>query len=1047
MRGFVETKQQKIKALMSKLLMHKHSEDEQENEEIVKKRFHLGQHICVVGSCSAAADDENGEKVESFNGSRKRITRGNLKGKGKRGGLRKKSMIDGGDDECGDLGEKDEGFVQENGNVGGDFGGKGVGKDLEKKSSDFVDSEGQDFEKMGGCGDQDIRDETEVSERSGKQKKVNYEESTKLRRRCRENVRSFKNAFNEELDEFFPGGDCLTKRRKKSSADKDGEKNCRSRLRGQNNKEIDTSKDGLTSLEGGAVRKRRDLKDDNGDPLSVMCHQCQRNDKGRVVTCGNCKWKRFCVPCMTKWYPTMTEDDFARSCPVCQFNCNCIRCLRMEVPEKDKERFNLMLRFTDEEKIQSSKYIVSMLLPFLKQFNEEQMREKQIEAQVRGLSLSELEVEKAKCGLGERMHCDNCISYETSGEDCHPKSTLCIQVETSNKDHSRSTSQWKPLKDGNIPCPPNTLGGCGKGILKLMCLCGNDYVLKLLASAEELSSKYKLIPETPGQRCSCFNSVSEIGTNKLKSLKTASREDCSDNYLWCEVDVNSRQFFNGYVEGRGDSVTKLHCDMTDVVNVLTHIQEVTLTSDQQASIEKLKQKHIAQDKREIFGSEQMVNNKVEKQKVEFSVTKGALNKHIPRTRSRSKEDLGSKREAASMTGISITRKGNVMDQMLEKQHDMTEKKSTELGEHAGNIDVGTWDNNIEGIEHPGGGAIWDIFRRQDSPKLEEYLRKNFREFRHVNCRPLDQVVHPIHDRTFYLTLDHKRRLKEEYGIEPWTFVQKQGDAVYIPAGCPNQVRNIQSCIKVSMGFVSPENVSEGIRLAEEIRVLPQNHSAKVDNLEIKKLILNAIAQAARDLEKLPVKRMRDFGTAIYRRKKAANAPAVNDDNAVVALYPKNLEDNFQSCKSYNSSSKVAGQSLESDTQSVPSTSDKVVQDCILGSSEMEDVPSEKDGKEVHSSDKTTTSKIDSVKQFVEVVSYTMSSEIDRLKARNQVIDSEIATYSAEADALQKASAAQSLKIANLDVAGGLTESTLQRSLDELTIMENEWRKRVDMLDF
>ncbi|KAK1382773.1 hypothetical protein POM88_020508 [Heracleum sosnowskyi] len=78
--------------------------------------------------------------------------------------------------------------------------------------------------------------------------------------------------------------------------------------------------------------------------------------------------------------------------------------------------------------------------------------------------------------------------------------------------------------------------------------------------------------------------------------------------------------------------------------------------------------------------------------------------------------------------------------------------------------------------------------------------------------------------------------------------------------------------------------------------------------------------------------------------------------------------------------------------------------------------------------------------------YNMS-EIGRLKARNQVIDSKIATYSAEADALQKASAAQSLKIANLDVGGALNEATLQRSLDELTIMENEWRKRVDMLDF
>ena len=29
------------------------------------------------------------------------------------------------------------------------------------------------------------------------------------------------------------------------------------------------------------------------------------------------------------------------------------------------------------------------------------------------------------------------------------------------------------------------------------------------------------------------------------------------------------------------------------------------------------------------------------------------------------------------------------------------------------------------------------------------------------------------------------------GIEPWTFVQNLGDAVFIPAGCPHQVRNLK----------------------------------------------------------------------------------------------------------------------------------------------------------------------------------------------------------------------------------------------------------------
>ena len=48
-------------------------------------------------------------------------------------------------------------------------------------------------------------------------------------------------------------------------------------------------------------------------------------------------------------------------------------------------------------------------------------------------------------------------------------------------------------------------------------------------------------------------------------------------------------------------------------------------------------------------------------------------------------------------------------------------------------------NSLEEVEAAEGGALWDIFRRQDIPKLNEYLNKHFREFRHTHCCPLPQV--------------------------------------------------------------------------------------------------------------------------------------------------------------------------------------------------------------------------------------------------------------------------------------------------------------------
>lgn len=45
---------------------------------------------------------------------------------------------------------------------------------------------------------------------------------------------------------------------------------------------------------------------------------------------------------------------------------------------------------------------------------------------------------------------------------------------------------------------------------------------------------------------------------------------------------------------------------------------------------------------------------------------------------------------------------------------------------------------------------------------------------------------------------------QEYGVRGWPIVQCEGEAVFIPAGAPHQVRNLQSCIKIAEDYVSPE---------------------------------------------------------------------------------------------------------------------------------------------------------------------------------------------------------------------------------------------------
>ncbi|KAH9670160.1 transcription factor jumonji (JmjC) domain-containing protein [Citrus sinensis] len=625
------------------------------------------------------------------------------------------------------------------------------------------------------------------------------------------------------------------------------------------------------------------------------------------------------------------------------------------------------------ENIGHFKYLLRLLYPFLRKFHHDQVKEKKIEAKIKGLELSEIEVPQVVLRSNERLFCNNCktsivdyyrscprCSYDLCLTCCREIRDGCLQggvnmytshfdrgkaylhggeslplpsgkksgIRFSSKKRMRKISQWKARENGDIPCPVNKLGGCGHEYLELKCIFANGWLSELKVKAKKLVKVHNLVdrPHHSGQSCSCFKLNGQIDCCSKSLRKAASREGVSDNYLYCPsatdvqheslehfkshwikgepviitnvldyssglswepmvmsravrdtsyskgsqklvVKINTYQFFKAYMEGRthsnswpvilklkdwppsclfeerlpchgaefmnilpykdythpysgilniatklppdflkpdlgpkayiaygvaeelgrGDSVTKLHCDMSDAVNVLMHTAKVDYSSKQVAEIEKLKRKHAIQDRREFF------------------------NPLYAR------------------------------DETFDMNHSKSEEKLRPIS---------SMQSNTLSLNGKDGGALWDIFRREDVPKLGEYLRNHHKEFRHVYCSPVEQVVHPIHDQTFYLNMYHKKKLKEEFGVEPWSFVQQLGEAVLIPAGCPHQVRNLMSCTKIALDFVSPENINECIRLTDEFRTLPRNHRAKKDKLQVKKMCLHAIDYVVQGLEKL-----------------------------------------------------------------------------------------------------------------------------------------------------------------------------------------------------
>uniref|UniRef100_A0A182MP00 [histone H3]-dimethyl-L-lysine(9) demethylase n=1 Tax=Anopheles culicifacies TaxID=139723 RepID=A0A182MP00_9DIPT len=137
------------------------------------------------------------------------------------------------------------------------------------------------------------------------------------------------------------------------------------------------------------------------------------------------------------------------------------------------------------------------------------------------------------------------------------------------------------------------------------------------------------------------------------------------------------------------------------------------------------------------------------------------------------------------------------------------------------------------------GALWHIYHAQDADKIRALLNKIELE-RGGTIKPNHD---PIHDQKWYLDRNMRKRLQQEYQVEGYAIVQCSGDAIFIPAGAPHQVRNLHNCIKVAEDFVSPENISHCLKLTNEFRHLSRTHSNHEDKLQIKNIIYHTVKDA------------------------------------------------------------------------------------------------------------------------------------------------------------------------------------------------------------